>query len=65
MKKSSKIFSQRKNFVNSVRKQYGNSDSHAFSLDFEMHHSKYFIITLISDGYIDKNYEINISSEIS
>ena len=28
--KSSNIFSQRKNFVKSVRKQYGNPDSHAF-----------------------------------
>ena len=29
--KSRKIFSQRKNFVKSARKQYGNPDSHAFS----------------------------------
>ena len=28
--KSSKILSQKRNFVKSVRKQYGNSDSHAF-----------------------------------
>ena len=53
--KSSNILSQRKNFVKSLRKQYGNPDSHAFrkSLPFYEfllklnHRSLYWAIVII------------------
>ena len=38
--KSSNIIPQRKNFVKSVRKQYGNPDSRAFILDHEGRNTK-------------------------
>ena len=50
--KSSNTLSQRKNFVKSVRKQYGNPDSHYFLITFN-----FFLITclLFKKINFDKN----------
>ena len=42
--KSSNVLPQRNNFVKSVRKQYGNPDSHPFLDDFLVNSSKYYFL---------------------